>query len=152
MADGRPNITGFASRIRVGSTFVDDPSLLVEYAPGIANGDATRPQAILDKLTQTKTTFTPNTRIGGSGSLFEGSINDFVTAAVSHQSGRSAQAKATATGQQVVTSNLKSRLDDSSKVSVDQELAQLVQLQNAYAANARVMQVVRELYDILMRS
>jgi flagellar hook-associated protein 1 FlgK len=152
MADGRPNITGFASRIRVGSTFVDDPSLLVEYAPGIANGDATRPQAILDKLTLTKTTFTPKTRIGGSSSLFEGSINDFVTASVSHQSGRSAQAKATVTGQEVVTSNLKSRLDDSSKVSVDQELAQLVQLQNAYAANARVMQVVRELYDILMRS
>jgi flagellar hook-associated protein 1 FlgK len=37
-------------------------------------------------------------------------------------------------------------------VNVDQELAQLVTLQNAYAANARVMQVVRELYDILMRS
>ncbi|SDU24667.1 flagellar hook-associated protein FlgK [Stappia sp. ES.058] len=152
MADGRPNITGFASRIRVGSTFVNDPSLLVEYAPGVATGDATRPQAILDKLTLTKSTFTPSTRIGGSSSVFEGSINDFVTAAVSHQSGRSAQAKATVTGQEVVTANLKSRLDDSSKVSVDQELAQLVQLQNAYAANARVMQVVRELYDILMRS
>ena len=55
-------------------------------------------------------------------------------------------------GQQVVTQNLKTRLDDSSKVDVDQELAHLVTLQNAYAANARVMQVVRELFDILMRS
>ncbi|WP_349357565.1 flagellar hook-associated protein FlgK [Stappia sp.] len=152
LADGRPSTPGFAARINVSSTFQTDPSLLVEYASGIASGDATRPQAVLDKLTLTKAAFSPGTRIGGASSVFEGSINDFVTAAVSHQSGRYAQAKATATGQEVVTSNLKSRLDASSKVSVDEELAQLVQLQNAYAANARVMQVVRELYDILIRS
>jgi flagellar hook-associated protein 1 FlgK len=152
MSDGRPDVTGFASRIKVSSTLLNDPDLLVEYAPGVPNGDTTRPQAILDRLTNAKVAFTPATRIGGSSSVFKGSINDFVTASVSHQSGRAAQAKATMAGQEVVTSNLKSRLDDSSKVDIDQELAQLVTLQNAYAANARVMQVVRELYDILMRS
>ncbi|WP_428697701.1 flagellar hook-associated protein FlgK [Stappia sp.] len=152
MADGRPNTTGFASRIRVSEALLDDPSLLVEYAPGIANGDPTRPQAALDKLKNTKVAFSPGTRIGGVNAVYTGSINDFVTAAVSHQSGRAAQAKATLAGQEVVTSNLKTRLDNASKVDVDQELAQLVTLQNAYAANARVMQVVRELYDILMRS
>ena len=152
MADGRPNVTGFASRIRISEDLLNDPSLLVEYAPGVASGDTTRPQAILDKLTGTSTAFSPGTKIGGASSVFKGSIADFVTASVSHQSGRSAQAKATLAGQEVVTANLKTRLDDSSKVDVDQELAQLVTLQNAYAANARVMQVVRELYDILMRS
>ncbi|WP_186386140.1 MULTISPECIES: flagellar hook-associated protein FlgK [unclassified Stappia] len=152
IADGRPNTTGFASRIRVSQEILNDPALLVEYAPGVATGDATRPQAILDKLKGTSTAFSPGTRIGGSSSVFKGSIADFVTASVSHQSGRSAQAKAALAGQQVVTQNLKTRLDDSSKVDVDQELAHLVTLQNAYAANARVMQVVRELFDILMRS
>lgn len=152
MADGRPNTTGFASRIRVSEALLNDPSLLVEYAPGVANGDPTRPQAALDKLSNTKVAFSPGTKIGGPNAVYTGSINDFVTAAVTHQSGRAAQAKATLSGQEVVTSNLKTRLDNASKVDVDQELAQLVTLQNAYAANARVMQVVRELYDILMRS
>ncbi|MCA1298847.1 flagellar hook-associated protein FlgK [Stappia indica] len=152
MADGRPNVAGFASRLTVNSELINDPSLLVEYAPGIPNGDATRPEAILDKLTKAKTAFSPESKTGGRTAIFEGSINDFVTAIVSHQSGRAAQAKATAMGQEVVTANLKGRLDESAKVDVDKELAQLVQLQNAYAANARVMQVVRDLYDILMRS
>ena len=152
LADGRPSVTGFASRINVDSTFINDPALLVEYTAGIASGDTTRPQAVLDKLTQTRSSFTPATQVGGNSSIFEGSIYDFVTASVSHQSGRAAQASAAASGQEVVTANLKKRLDDSSKVNVDDELAQLVKLQNAYAANARVMQVVRELYDILIRS
>ncbi|MAA97571.1 MAG: flagellar hook-associated protein FlgK [Stappia sp.] len=152
MNDGRPNVTGFASRIRVSQELLDNPSLLVEYTPDVANGDPARPQAILDRLQKAEVAVSPATRIGGNNSIFKGTISELVTASVSHQSGKAAQAKAAATGQDVVTSNLKSRLDDSSKVNVDQELAQLVTLQNAYAANARVMQVVRELYDILMRS
>ena len=152
ISDGRPNVGGFASRIRVSADLLNDPSLLVQYAPDVASGDTTRPQSILDKLTSKSTAFSPGTRIGGASSVFKGSIADFVTASVSHQSGRAAQSKAALAGQEVVTANLKTRLDDSSKVDVDQELAQLVTLQNAYAANARVMQVVRELYDILMRS
>lgn len=152
IADGRPSVTGFASRIRVSPELLQNPALLVEYAPGVANGDATRPQAILDRLQSAEVAFSPTTKIGGTNSVFKGTLSEFVTASISHQSGKAAQSKAAAAGQQVVTSNLKSRLDASSQVDVDQELAQLVQLQNAYAANARVMQVVRELYDILMRS
>lgn len=152
IGDGRPNVTGFAARIRVSQEILDDPSLLVKYAPDVENGDTTRPQAILDKLTKTDFAYAPGTKIGGRNSVFKGTINDFVTASVSYQSSKASQANATATGQDVVTANLKTRLDSSSKVNMDEELSQLVQLQNAYAANARVMQVVRELYDILMRS
>jgi flagellar hook-associated protein 1 FlgK len=37
-------------------------------------------------------------------------------------------------------------------VDVDQEMAGLLQLQNAYAANARVLAVVQEMWDALLRS
>ena len=40
---------------------------------------------------------------------------------------------------------------DQSGVNVDQEMAQLVQLQTAYGANARVMTAIRDMFDLLMR-
>mgnify|MGYP001170121514 CR=1 FL=1 len=37
-------------------------------------------------------------------------------------------------------------------VNVDEEMARLMELQNAYAANARVLSVVQELLDALMNA
>jgi flagellar hook-associated protein 1 FlgK len=37
-------------------------------------------------------------------------------------------------------------------VDVDREMADLLQLQNAYAANARVLAAVQEMWDALLRS
>ena len=37
-------------------------------------------------------------------------------------------------------------------VDVDQEMSDLMQLQNAYAANARVLAAVQEMWDALLRS
>mgnify|MGYP005753368687 CR=1 FL=1 len=38
-----------------------------------------------------------------------------------------------------------------SGVNIDEEMSQLVQLQTAYGANARVMSAVREMMDVLLR-
>jgi flagellar hook-associated protein 1 FlgK len=54
-------------------------------------------------------------------------------------------------GQNVVVNALKQRLDGASGVNVDQEMAHLIALQTAYGANARVMSVVRDMLDTLMR-
>ncbi len=56
-----------------------------------------------------------------------------------------------ADGQKVVTSNLKERYDNSRAVDTDTELMSLIQLQNAYSANARVLSVAQELMDTLMK-
>jgi flagellar hook-associated protein 1 FlgK len=47
---------------------------------------------------------------------------------------------------------LQQRLNDSSGVNIDQEMANLLNLQNAYAANARVLSAVKEMLDILMKT
>ncbi len=151
LRDGRPAINGFAASIRVNADLLADASLLVQYTAGIAAGDPTRPQAILDKLTSPSSSYTAAARVGGRNSVFQGSLQDYVTAIVSFQTGRASQANAAATGQEVATNNLKARLDASSKVDVDEELGMLIQLENAYTANARVMEVVRDLFDTLMR-
>jgi flagellar hook-associated protein 1 FlgK len=54
-------------------------------------------------------------------------------------------------GQQVALATIETRFAESAAVNIDQEMAQLVQLQTAYGANARVMTAVRDMLDMLMR-
>ena len=53
--------------------------------------------------------------------------------------------------QQMTLDALTQRLDSEYGVDVDEEMARLMELQNAFAANARVMSVVQELMDALMQ-
>jgi flagellar hook-associated protein 1 FlgK len=56
-----------------------------------------------------------------------------------------------AQGQQVVVNALQQRVNDASGVNVDQEMANLIALQTAYGANARVMTALRDMIDTLLR-
>ena len=51
----------------------------------------------------------------------------------------------------MVLNSLQQRFSDGSSVNVDQEMASLLTLQNSYAANARVLSVVKEMFDTLAR-
>ena len=51
----------------------------------------------------------------------------------------------------MVLSSLQQRFNDGSSVNVDQEMANLLTLQNSYAANARVLSAVKDMFDILMK-
>ena len=53
-------------------------------------------------------------------------------------------------GQDVVLNSLQQRFNDVSGVNVDQEMANLLSLQNSYAANARVMSAVKDMLDALI--
>ena len=57
-----------------------------------------------------------------------------------------------AAAQDVVVTALRERFSDSTKVDINHELTQLIELQNSFAANARIIQVVDELFDVLFRS
>jgi flagellar hook-associated protein 1 FlgK len=46
---------------------------------------------------------------------------------------------------------LQQRFNDASSVNVDSEMANLLSLQNAYAANARVMSAVKDMFDTLLQ-
>jgi flagellar hook-associated protein 1 FlgK len=70
---------------------------------------------------------------------------------LSVQGEAAANAASLSQGQAVVVNALKQRFHDASGVNVDQEMANLIALQTAYGANARVMTVVRDMLDVLMR-
>ncbi|MDO9412237.1 MAG: flagellar hook-associated protein FlgK [Pseudolabrys sp.] len=143
--------TGFAGRITLNSALVSDPSKLVAFASGTAAGDSTRPDFIYEKLTGASLQFSPTTGIGATNAPFTGSITTYLRQVISVQGQNASAAASLKQGQDVVQAALQERFDDAAGVNIDEEMANLLQLQNAYAANARVMSVVKDMLDTLMQ-
>ncbi|WP_237152539.1 flagellar hook-associated protein FlgK [Oryzibacter oryziterrae] len=146
------NVRGFAQRISVNTKVVADPAHLVNYSSNTQKGDNSRPQGILDSLSNITYHFSAETGIGSPSAPFSGSVEDFLSQVVSTQGAQQEMAKQLHDGQEVVTSNLQKRYDDSRKVDMDTELASLIKLQTAYSANARVMTVAKDMLDTLMNT
>jgi flagellar hook-associated protein 1 len=142
---------GFSARITVNAALAADPSGLVSYQAGTAAGDSTRPDFIYRQLTGTSLVFSPNTGIGVTAAPFSGSLTTFLRQVISQQSEAASSADNLKQGQDIVLSTLQQRFNDNSGVNVDQEMADLLTLQNSYAANARVMSTVKAMLDTLMQ-
>jgi flagellar hook-associated protein 1 FlgK len=142
---------GLAGRISLNSALAADPSKLVTYQAGVASGDGTRPDFIYRQLTSGALQFSPDTGIGSASVPFTGSIGSFLRQAISQQGQNADAASNLKQGQDIVLSSLQQRFNESANVNVDEEMATLLSLQNAYAANARVLSTVRDMLDTLMR-
>jgi len=142
---------GFAGRITLNSALVADPSKLVAYQAGTPAGDGTRPDFIYQQLTSSPATYSPNGGIGSVGAPFSGSITTYLRQVISRQGEAADTAANLKQGQDIVLSSLQQRFNNSAGVNVDQEMANLMSLQNSYAANARVMSVVSAMFDTLLR-
>jgi flagellar hook-associated protein 1 len=142
---------GFAGRITVNSALAADPSKLVAYQAGTAAGDNTRPNFIYQQLTGSTQTFSPDSGIGSVGAPFSGSITTFLRQVISQQGEAADAANNLKQGQDVVLSSLQQRFNAGSGVNVDQEMANLLTLQNSYAANARVLSAVNDLFTTLLK-
>ncbi|MGH6741697.1 MAG: flagellar basal body rod C-terminal domain-containing protein, partial [Bradyrhizobium sp.] len=127
-----------------------DPSKLVVYASGTAIGDPTRPNFIYDKLVNAAADFSPATGLGNASTPYTGSLPNYLRQMLSMQGEASSNASSLAQGQDVVVNALQKRVDDASGVNIDQEMANLISLQTAYGANARVMTAVRDMIDKLL--
>jgi flagellar hook-associated protein 1 FlgK len=151
-ADGSQDI-GLAGRITVNSAVLAAPSALVVYqsAPATPVGDSTRPTFLLNQLTRTALTFSPETGIGSVSAPFSGTLPDFISQITSQQSQAASAADNLKQGQDVVVNALQQRFNSESGVNIDTELSNLITLQNAYAANARVMSTVQSMFATLMQ-
>ena len=112
----------------------------------------TRPNFIFDRLNNAALTFSPQTGIGTTDAPFSGSMP--ILHAPGHQPagrGRRSGRRTSTQGQEVVFNALQQRFNDGAAVNIDEEMANLLSLQNAYAANARVLSTVKEMIDALMR-
>lgn len=142
---------GFAARISINGSLFGNPSQLVAYQSGTLAGDATRPNFILAQLTGSTLTFNPNSGIGTLNSPYSGSLSGFMQQVIQHQGDAAQSANTLKEGQDVVLASLQQRFADGSSVNIDTEMTNLLDLQTAYAANARVMSTIKDMLDVLMR-
>jgi flagellar hook-associated protein 1 FlgK len=142
---------GFAGRIAVNSALLSDPTKLVSYQSGTPAGDATRPNFILNQLTNGILDFDPKAGVGTASAPFSGSLGSYIRQMISQQGEAAATADSLQQGQEIVVNSLQQRFADQSNVNIDEEMANLLKLQTTYGANARVLTTVKEMFDILLR-
>ena len=145
-------ITGLAGRITVNNALIADPSKLVAYNSTTAAGDTTRSSFMLNQLTNASFTYGAQTGVGSAAAPFTGNLLSYMRQFVSQQGAAADAAKQLSDGQNVVLNTLDKKMSDASGVNMDDEMAHLLALQNAYSANARVMSTVNELYKTLMQA
>ncbi len=146
--------TGFAGRITVNTTLVGDPTRLVVYStsPLTSSGDTTRPDYLYDRLMEGAYYFSPQSGVGTTASPFRGTLGDFTQQFISAQGEAASAADQLKQGQDVVLNTLQQKFDSTAGINIDEEMAHLLALQNAYAANARVMSVVKEMFNALLQA
>jgi len=142
---------GLAARIRVNSQIIGDPAKLVQYNATTASGDTKRPDFLYQQLTAGKSLYSPSTGFGTSTLPFQATLSNFSQQIASAQGQAADTAKQIADGQDVVLSTLQQKFNSQSGVNIDEEMAHLLSLQNAYAANARVMSTVKQMFDALLQ-
>ena len=149
---GGSQTTGLAGRISVNGALVAAPSDLVAYAPNTASGDATRPNFMLNQMTSATLTYSPATGLGSAGTPFSGTLSQYMSQVVSQQALAANAATNMQQGQDTVVTSLQQRLNTQSGVSIDTEMSNLIALQNAYSANARVMSTVQQMMTTLLQA
>lgn len=149
--DGVGQKLGFAGRISVNQAVVNDNKLLVQYTGTTPLGDQNRLNQIVSNLDGMR--FAGAEGSSGTTASFRlgGTVADIISQTINFQGNAAAGAISDSETQEMTLDALTQRLDSEYGVDVDEEMARLMELQNAFAANARVMSVVQELMDSLMQ-
>lgn len=128
---------GFSLTVQVSAAVQANPAMLRDGAgPAGAAGDTTLINNVLQNVFSSAVTGLPaqaSTLVAGYAAL-------------------ASQSKATADTNTAVRSGLESRLSAVTGVSVDSELAHMIQLQSAYAANAKVITAVQDMWNQLLQA
>ena len=148
---GQGQQTGYASRIQVNSAVLSNNQLLVQYQASTSLGDPTRANQALNQLQglifaspQTAATDPSATRLGGN-------VSDMISQTMDDVGNMAATASTNNDTQSMTMESINQRLDTDYGVNVDDEMARLIQLQNAYSANARVISTVQDLMNKLLQ-
>jgi flagellar hook-associated protein 1 len=151
ITSGGSQTTGLAGTIAVNSAVIAAPSSLVLYAPGTSSGDPTRPNFILSQLTNASLTYSSSTGVGSTAQPYSGTLNDYLSQVISQQGQAANAATNLQQGQDTVVAALQQRFSSQSGVNIDTEMSNLIALQNAYGANARVMSTIQQLMATLLQ-
>ncbi len=147
-------MTGLAGRITVNPAVLANPSALSVYStsPPTAAGDNTRSSFMFSQLTSATFNYSPQTGLGSASQPFNGTVTNYLQQFISQQGNASTQATQLQQGQSVVVATLQQKFNSTSAVNIDTEMANLIQVQNTYAANAHIMSVVQSMMQSLLQA
>jgi flagellar hook-associated protein 1 len=147
-------MTGLAGRIAVNPALSADPSKLSvsAAAPGKPAGDSARPSFLLSQLTSAIFNYSPRTGLGSPAQPSKGTLKNYLQQFVGQQTNASTLATQLQQGQNVVISTLQQKSKSVAGVSLDTEMTNLIQVQNAYAANSHIMSVVQNVMQTLLQA
>ena len=147
-------MTGYAGRITVNPALLSNTSALSIYntSPQTAAGDTTRSDYLFNQLSNATFSYSPQTGLGSAATPFSDTITSYLQQFLSQQGAAATQATNLQQGQDVVVSTLQQKFNSTSGVNLDTEMSNLIQLQNAYAANAHVMSVIQSMMNTLLQA
>jgi flagellar hook-associated protein 1 FlgK len=146
--DGAGQAMGFAGRIAVNASVLADARLLVQHVSGAPLGDSSRADYLLEQLNTMR--FSSPVQPGSSQRQLGGTVSDLVSQTMNLQGDMVANALSERDWQAATLDAVDQRMAAEYGVNIDEEMARLMELQTAYAANARVITIVQELLDTLM--
>ncbi|QQR40265.1 flagellar hook-associated protein FlgK [Devosia rhizoryzae] len=147
-----PQKLGFAARIAINPAILSDNRALVQTDIGQTLGDAKRPEYILDQLKSMN--FVSGAAPASNGSRYQlnGTVEQMIDQVLNYQGTTIGSAITQQQNRQLTLDTISTQMESEYGVNVDDEMARLTELQSAYAANARVISVVKELLDALFAS
>ena len=149
--DGEPQARGYAARISINTTIATNNELLVQYQAGGTLGDPARVNHFIDQLENVN--YTPDRRQRpelGTYSL-SGTVQGLVQQVINYQGDQISAGAAALDTQTIALDAVQQRREAEYGVDIDEEMARLMELQNTYAASARVVSIAQELIDALMQ-
>ena len=144
-----PQKQGFAARISVNTAILADNRLMVQYEVGGTLGDDDRAKYVIDQLDKMKFVSGGDPVASNGRFQLSGNLGEMISQVVSFQGASINAAVTQRDDRQLTLDTIVDQMDTEYGVNVDEEMARLMELQNAYAANARVVSVVKELLDAL---
>ncbi|WP_316355127.1 flagellar hook-associated protein FlgK [Devosia sp.] len=143
-------IQGFAARISINPAVVADNRLLVQYEVGGTLGDSDRADYVIDQLNKMQFVSGGNPAANTGRFQLTGNLSEVISQIVGFQGSTVNAAISKRDDRQLTLDTIVDQMQSEYGVNVDEEMARLMELQNAYAANARVVSVVKELLDALL--
>jgi flagellar hook-associated protein 1 FlgK len=148
---------------RVQTGYATSPPAVEAATPVLPPADPTRITAVLNQVfdssaiafAQTLAVENPagtavTTLTTGLTSL--GSLDVYAREIVAYQTGERGQVSASLAGETTFRDTLSNRISDRSGVNLDQEVTLLIQLQQTYGANARVISATQTMFDQLLNA
>lgn len=156
------NTTDIASRLSVNQDYIDNTGLLTTNSDG-KTGDITTINKVLQQTFSSSIDFTsgdltaPTSGLGPNNSFATGypgtgSLDQLSTDMTSTQARVVNNAKSRLGTETSIQTNLTTQVNSVSGVNVNNQMAMIVTLQNSYAANAKVVTAVKNMFDALINA